>query len=222
MIIINLKIKLIMKHIKHFAFGLMGVAVLTVGLYACSNEDTTNMQQEESANTVRLKSGNDFEGGQIGLLENGIAVPLYDEVKVKASLIHNETFESIESIELAYGVNPDGNKEEAFVTIIGVEKATSQVVGIVVDLVIDGDKLIIPNPETNQQSFAAHSCTGSNCSYCQFDRNWFLGRIKGCKPCSRPGDDSLPSYCNHGTSSGGIVPIIQETSKVLVKSATGL
>jgi hypothetical protein len=209
-----------MRHIKHYALGLMGAALLTAGLYSCSNEESTNFQQEESSATVRLKSNNNFEGGPIAVIDNGVARPLYDEVSVKADLIAENVFESIESIELVYGINPDTNNEEAFLTVIGVDKTTSQVVAIVADLTIDGDKLIIENPDTHQQAFAANTCNGVNCRSCQFERTGFLGlRITGCKPCSSPNDDSLPSACNHSQTSGGGGGIIMKLVETLIKYA---
>jgi hypothetical protein len=172
-----------------------------------------------SDNPLLLKTNDVFRGGQIGVIQNGVAVPLYDDSDVKNALISDGVFSSIESIEIVYGINPDGNKEEAFVTLIGVEAASSTLVGIVADLTIDGNQLIIDNPEINPQPFATNTCTGTNCAWCEFDRSWFLGRIRGCKPCSRPGGDNGPATCNHSISTGGAMTVLKPMANTLVKNS---
>ncbi|OYQ48681.1 hypothetical protein CHU92_00555 [Flavobacterium cyanobacteriorum] len=207
-----------MKKMKFYALGIVSAALLTAGLYACSSE-TTDSPQEESSVNFQTKSRVGFTKEQIGEIRNGVAVPLYDEARVKADLITSGVFAQVESIELAYGINPTTNSGEAIVTIIGKEKATSPALAIVADLVIDGNRLFILNPETNQQAFAKHVCAGQNCGWCEFDRTWFLGRIRGCKPCSRVVDESKPSGCIHSQSSGGGMTIIKEASNILIKNA---
>ncbi|GGB65655.1 hypothetical protein GCM10007424_01980 [Flavobacterium suaedae] len=209
-----------MKQIKYYTLGLLSVALLTVGLYSCSNEDNSDIQNNEASKTVWNKSNDDVRGGLVAKIENGVAVALYDEKEAKDLLVDSGTFTDVESIELAYGLNPDTNQYEAFVTLIATEASTSMVVGIVADLTIEGDKLIIPNPETEYQAFAKHSCTPKNCSWCQFDRSWFLGRIKGCD-CNRAAEEGKPSSCLHGLNSGP-APGLPELVSTLTKLAAGI
>ncbi len=199
-----------MKKIKHYALGLLGAALVTAGIIACSSEEA-NTTQQEPATTSWNKSGSTFTGGPVATITNGKATLIHSEADIKASLIAKGVFTDIKSIEVAYGLNPDTKLQEAFVTIIGIETASAAPLAFVADLTINGNQLIIPNPADNQQAFATHTCTGNDCQWCEFDRTWFLGRIKGCKPCSR-GNGS----CNHGISSGGAGTIILDASKTLV------
>lgn len=197
-----------MKKIKNYALGLLSAGLLTLGLYACTNEDANGAQNEVPGLTPQTKSTNNFKEGAIAVIRNGIAVPLYNEADLKTELVTSGAYTDVESVELAYGLNPDTSQYEAFVTVIGTEAATAKVVGIVADLRIDGDKLIILNPETNQQAYASNSCDGTNCGWCQFDRSWFLGRIKGCKPCSRINDENKPASCDHKTTDSGLIALL--------------
>lgn len=204
-----------MKKIKHYALGLLGAALVTAGIIACSSEEANSTQQETAA-TAWNKSGSTFTGGPVATITNGVAALIHSEADIKASLIAKGIFTDVESVEVAYGLNPDTKLQEAFVTVIGKETASAAPLAIVADLTINGNQLIINNPSDNQQAFSTHTCIGTNCGWCQFDRTWFLGRIKGCKPCSRVIDKDSSSACNHSTSTGSAGTIILETSKTLI------
>lgn len=53
-----------MKKIKHFALGITGAALVTFGLYACSNDELQNSQQEnaEQNSAIQGKSTTTFYG----------------------------------------------------------------------------------------------------------------------------------------------------------------
>lgn len=189
-----------MKKIKHYALGLLGAALVTAGIIACSNEEA-NTTNSEIATTSWNKSGSSLTG-PVGKIVNGLAVPSYDEANVRAELIADGTFKTIYSIELAYEYNAVQKNYESFMTVIGQETASSPTVAIVADLIIDGNQLIIQNPENNQQAFRFHECLAQNCRSCDFKRaGGRFSRITGCKPCSVPEDSGTPA-CNHRTNNG--------------------
>lgn len=191
-----------MKRIKQYALGLLGVAVLTAGLYACSNEDTNSTQNQEALNFTT--KSDDFQGGVIATIKDGAAVLSYDEAQLKSELVTSGLFKSIESVELVYGYNPDNKKEESFLTVLGVEPVTGMSAAVVIDLIVDGGKgqILIPNPSDSPEAFSSNTCKGSNCKSCDFERSGFWGKIVGCKDCGGAGDPDKPAYCEHSRTSG--------------------
>jgi hypothetical protein len=192
-----------MKSIKYYALGLLSAAFLTVAITACSNEEPTNMQADQSSAAVPLKSGDEFTGGPVAKIVNGDAVPLYNADSLKVALVSTKFFSAVESIEVTYGVDPATNDTEAFMTIIGIEPGTSAMLVLVADLKLDGDQLLIPNPETNVQAFATHTCKSVNCSQCNFKKQGLFGRIVGCEPCGGAAIEGQPAGCEHSVTSGG-------------------
>ncbi len=191
-----------MKKIKYYALGLLSVALLTAGLYACSNEDAINMKKDESGRNLTTKSNDIFEGGKIATIVNGNAVPLYDEIEVKEGLVDDGLYIEVDSVEITYGLNTESKKYEAFITIIGKQAASSLVSATVGDLIIDGNNLNVPG-ENNLTTFATHTCAGQNCLSCEFERTGFFKRIVGCKACSKPSIEDKPASCNHSQTSDG-------------------
>lgn len=206
-----------MKKIKHYALGLLGAALVTVGIIACSSEEANTTQQETAA-TAWNKSGSNLTG-PVGQIVNGAAVPLYNEAQVKSALLADGTFTAIYDIELAYEYNAVQKKYESFMTVIGQETASSPTVAIVADLTINGNQLIILNPEDNQQAFRFHECIPQNCRSCDFQRaGGRFSRITGCKACSVPGNSAETPECNHRTNNGnsGAVQLVISLIKVLL------
>lgn len=207
-----------MKKIKHYVLGLLvATVVLLAGLYSCSNEET-GLQQKELNTTLLAKPGDDSEGTKVAIIEGEEVMPLYDEILLKEALVSEGIFVEIESIDLDYGFDPEKDKYEAFLTIIGKDKDDFSLVAFQAELIIDGDELFIMNPETSPSGlFNTHNCIGQNCRKCAYERSGFLGlKIVGCKPCGAVNDSEQPGYCNHSINGGNIAgPIVKE----IVKSA---
>lgn len=104
---------------KKIVLGAAGAALITVGLFSCSNEENQNPQQQEFKTTSHYDD--DFERAAIAVLDEGEAVPLYDEVSLGMALVSEGIFAEVESIDLDYYYNSEENQEEALLTIIGKE-----------------------------------------------------------------------------------------------------
>src|SRR5690606_4619550 len=111
-----------MKNFKKIALSFLGVAFIATGFVACSNDDTGELQQETTA-TMSVTSNEDFEKVAIATVEdNDVVTPLYDEAKLKESLVSEGFYAEVESIELEYYFNNDTKKQEAFFTIVAKSK----------------------------------------------------------------------------------------------------
>lgn len=204
-----------MKKIKHYALGLLSAVLVTAGLHACSNEEANNPQQKEFSTTVSAKSSDDFERGAVAVIEDGEAVPLYDETRLNITLVTEGFFAEIESIGLVYGFNPEVEEYEAFLTIVAKETVDLSLVAIEIDLIRDGGQLFIMNPEIVPHLFNKHSCIGYNCRSCAFTRRGFFRRITGCTSCQAVNEPSKPAGCNHSINGGGVsVELVKEFTKV--------
>lgn len=89
-----------MMKIKYLVLGVAGAALITVGLFSCSNEETNNSQHEESQ-TMTSKSSV-FEREAIATIVGSTAVPLYDETTLTTALLAEDVFAEVESIDLDY------------------------------------------------------------------------------------------------------------------------
>lgn len=188
-----------MKRIKLYALGLLSAGLLTVGLYACSNDDTGELQQETTA-TMSVNSNEDFEKVAMATVEdNDVVTPLYDEAKLKESLVSEGFYAEVESIELEYYFNNDTKKQEAFFTIVAKSKDDFMLEAFVADLVIDGGKIFMMNPNSAPTLFMNHKCEGSGCSSCDFTRDKWL-KITGCKCAVKTTEGGS---CDHTKTTGG-------------------
>src|SRR5690606_24932841 len=86
-----------MRKIKIFAFFILGAALVTIGLYSCSNDEVNSLQQEDSSITLSAKSNQEIEAIAIGNIENGNAIPLYNKDLLETNLVSKGLFAEIES-----------------------------------------------------------------------------------------------------------------------------
>src|SRR5690606_42085325 len=94
-----------MKKIKQIALSVLAMAFLVTSFIACSNDDTGELQQETTA-TMSVNSNEDFEKVAMATVEdNDVVTPLYDEAKLKESLVSEGFYAEVESIELEYYFN---------------------------------------------------------------------------------------------------------------------
>src|SRR5690554_4862462 len=186
----------------------IALAILVLGTFvfiACSDEGNT--VNSVDSNTTNFKISSELERTVVAVIVDNQAVPLYDEIILKEMFVNRGLFREVESIDLAYGFNPEIDEYEAFLTIIAEEEINSSLVAVAIqaDLIIDGGNLIIEDPEIQPIAFAKHSCTPDNCRKCAFERSGFLGlRIDGCKECGAVNNPEKGGYCNHGINGGGV------------------
>lgn len=176
-----------------------GAALITVGLFSCSNEETNSPQQENTEqnlrfnNTVNSSIPPREDGIPVGIItEDGTATFAYNPTDVINGILAqaNPIFVEIESI----GIN------DTHLTIIGKDGDDFSLLGFQAELINDGGFLYYPEPDIAPITvFATHSCAGVNCTGCSFNEN-NKGSIIGCN-CSGKGDDNQPGgYCNHSTT----------------------
>ena len=82
-----------MSKIKHFVLGILGVVLITAGLFSCNNKEQGKFDRKAVATT-----------------KGDVATPLYDEDAVKTTLVSEGLFTEVESVVLIYGFNSDENK----------------------------------------------------------------------------------------------------------------
>jgi len=204
-----------MRKIKIFAFSILGAALVTIGLYSCSNDEVNSLQQEDSSITLSAKSNQEIEAIAIGNIENGNAIPLYNKDLLETNLVSKGLFAEIESIDLDYGYDSENNQHIAFFTIIGKNTSDFSLESFQAELVVDGNFLIIPDPTTPDlpvTTFAKHSCNGKNCRKCSFERTGIFGwRIVGCNPCGAVNEEGKPGGCDHNLGGGATtIEIVKE------------
>lgn len=204
-----------MKKIKHFALGIIGVALVTFGLYACSNDEVNNPKQEDSSITLSAKSNQEIEATTIGNIESGTAIPLYNKDLLETNLVSKGLFAEIESIDLDYGYDSENNQHIAFFTIIGKNTSDFSLEAFQAELIVDENILIMPDPNDPDlpvTTFAKHSCNGKNCRKCLFERTGIFGlRIVGCNPCGAVNEEGKPSGCDHNIGGGATtIEIVKE------------
>ena len=172
-----------MKRIKLYALGLLSAGLLTVGLYACSNDDRDNSRQESEQlqNTVFSAETNI----KIGRIEKGKVKAFFNPEDFKREFLKYDLLEEIESVELS----------ENYLTIIGKDKQDFSLVALQVKLEKVGSDLYFPSFEDATQVLTTNKCSGNSCSSCDFTRNE-KKEITGCK-CDSTGT------CNHTKTDEG-------------------
>ncbi len=193
-----------MKTLKLKFIALAILVLGTFGFIACSDEGNT--VNSVDSNTTNFKISNELERDVVAVIVDNQAVPLYDEIILKEMFVNRGLFREVKSIDLVYGFNSEEDNYEAFLTIVAKEEINSSLVAVAIeaDLILDGDHLIIGDPEVKPYLFTKHECKGYNCLSCTFKREGFLGlRIVGCNPCGGANQPEEPSGCNHSSSSGG-------------------
>lgn len=185
-----------MSKIKHFVLGIVGVVLITAGLFSCNNKEQGK-----------------FDRKAVATINGDVATPLYDEDAVKTTLVSEGLFTEVESVVLVYGFNSDENKNYALLTIIG--KNTSDLLqAFEAKLMVNNDKLIMVNPAIDSDLFTIHTCDNVNCNICDFATDQWQ-RITGCKSCAA--DDLIEqdqtAFCNHSISTGnsGVISRISNT-----------
>lgn len=170
---------------------------------SCSG-DKENLNPNSNESDLLFR--NSFERFVIGKVIDGQPNPIVDFDEIEKKFIDDSIFINVESIKLEYGYNTQLSKYEAYLTIIADEEIDNSMVSVAfqVELVIEGDDLVVENPDFQPSLFNKHSCTGLNCRTCMFERGGFLGlKIIGCLPCANVNDVEKPGYCNHSINGGG-------------------
>lgn len=197
-----------MKKLKQLVLGMLSATFLTVGLFACSNDEVNNMQNETTDITTELKTktGSDV---LIAQDQSGSTTPvfLFDSNLMKRDLVSQGIFAEVESIEIG----------ENLLTIIGKNINTFDLVAFQVELVKIGDKYYFPNPDNPNlpiTTFASHECNGVDCSSCAFEyalkpNGKPSGKIIGCK-CNVVG------ICNHKITDKDQSDKNKETAKTFI------
>lgn len=197
-----------MKRLKQFALGILGTAFLSVGLFACSNEDTNNLSQDtnELATEFKSKTNEDVAIAQDQPGQNSVKL-LFDSNQMKKDLVDEGIFAEVESIDVGEGL----------FTIIGKNTNTYELVAFQVELLKIGDKYYFPNPnnpDLPNTTFAKHKCTGVNCSSCSFTRKGgSLSKITGCA-CN---DEKEDSKCNHEISGQDVSDSVKDAIDTAIK-----
>ncbi|MDQ8015125.1 MAG: hypothetical protein REI96_21950 [Flavobacterium nitrogenifigens] len=204
-----------MNKLKKITLGIIGATLVTVGIFACSNDELNSPIHNELSNTLSAKSTQEIEKTVIGNIKTGIATPLYNKDLLKTNLISKGLFAEIESIDLDYGYDSENNQHVAFFTIIGKNASNFSLEAFQAELIVDGNILIMPDPTTPDlpvTTFAKHSCNGKNCRKCSFERTGFLGlRIVGCNPCGAVNEPGKPGGCDHNLGGGATtIEIVKE------------
>lgn len=197
----------IMKKIKIFAFSILCAALVTVGLYACSNDEANKPHEENIEQTSNLQNKEDgsFEIGTVD--KNGIPQFSIDKEKFAIEILKDDLLAEIESIEI----------DDTYLTIIGKDKKDFSLVAFQAKLINDGSTLYFPNPNTSDlTTFSADTCAGTNCSSCAFTRkNGDKGAITGCN-CGSKIDPEKPGGCNHTTTSDSLSDKVKKWVDMLV------
>ncbi|MDQ8015306.1 MAG: hypothetical protein REI96_22860 [Flavobacterium nitrogenifigens] len=199
----------IIKKIKIFAFSILCAALVTVGLYACSNDEANKPHQEniEQISNLQNKEDGSFEIGTVD--KNGIPQFSIDKEKFASEILKDDLLAEIESIEI----------DDTYLTIIGKDKKDFSLVYFQAKLTKDGSTLYFPNPENSDlmTTFNTNTCAGSNCTGCTFKKQ--DGKIVGCD-CSGTGDSSgdKVGYCNHSVTDEGLSVKIRKWVEVVLKA----
>ena len=176
-------------------------------MYSCSNEEIKNSQQEEFNKNHSAKAT--FDRVALANIDGSTAIPLYNEIDLKAALVSEGFYDIVESVDVDYGFNEAENENEAYFTVVGSKDDKS--VAYQVELVIEGGEIFITNPEITPYFFNKHTCAGSGCSSCAFVKaNWL--KITGCT-CNEPAIEG--GYCNHTKSQDLVGGAIQFVSLVI-------
>src|SRR5690606_32655260 len=87
-----------MKNFKKITLGLLGAAILSLGLYACSNDETTNSKQENSEqnNTIQRKTGTSVLTAR--QVTESDATSISDSKQLKIGLVEEALCTEVESI----------------------------------------------------------------------------------------------------------------------------
>lgn len=193
-----------MRNFKTITLGILGAALLSFGLYACSNDESANTKQEnsEQINALQSKSGSDkLIARQVS---EGDAILLFDSKQLKLDLVKEGLFAEVESIEVG----------ENLLTIIGKDVKDFSLNAFQTELTRKGNELYFPNPNNPDlpiTTFAKHTCAGNNCSSCDFTRKGgSLSKITGCK-CNGGGS------CNHTKSGQDVADTVKDVLQIAVK-----
>ncbi|RRA95410.1 hypothetical protein [Paenimyroides viscosum] len=205
-----------MKKFKIFAFSILGAALVTIGLYSCSNEETLNSNQDDSEQIANLQSRSDGDA-LIAHIDGANLVPQIDLYEFESELISSLIFEEIESIEIVSDLNPETNEYESYLNIIGKNPVNYSLTAFQTELIKDGNYLYFPDPETPElpiTTFATHECDGNGCSSCSFvyeiKSNGKKGKITGCD-CNDTGS------CDHKVTDKDQADKNKDTAKTVLE-----
>lgn len=160
------------------------------------------MVKEETNDVSLLNRGeSNLKIGTIN--KDNTIIYLFDKNTLEINLKLKDFFSEIESIKIDYGVDNILNKKEAYLTIIGKDPNDFTALAFQAELFVIDDDLYIGNPNTQPQTFAKHSCKGTNCRSCLFKRAGFLNlKVVGCLPCTKPNNTDKESACDHSLNGG--------------------
>ena len=199
-----------MRNIKNLAFSVLSAALVTIGLFACSSDETNNKQENSYQNALNIQSKTETDYKIAEITTNNEAKFTINIERFKSLLISQKMFAEIESIEI----------DTDYLTIIGKDINDFSLVAFQAKLIKNGNNLYFPaitNP--SPQTFFADTCAGTNCSSCSFIKN--NGKITGCN-CGAKIDTDKPGGCNHTTTQDGVwdkikkwLDIIKNTLEIL-------
>jgi len=189
-----------MKNFKKITLGVLGAALLALGLYSCNNDESKdlNSQNTESMNSSAQArpTGGYFKFGEI---VNGKFVSLVDLNAIKSEMLTIGVFAEIESVEI----------NENYLTIIGKDVDSFNLIAFQAKFTKIGSDVLLPNAAYSPLFAETHSCAGNGCSSCAFikDEN---GKTIGCD-CKAGG-----GTCNHSVTDDGKNPDITDKPKTKI------
>src|SRR5690606_13992355 len=148
---------------------------------------------------VACKHKESLDRVAVATMVNDEVQPLFDTDDLKKNLIADGFYTKVEDIQLGHFYNPEQNEQEAFFTIFAKSKDDFMLEAFVADLVIDGGKIFMMNPNSAPTLFMNHKCEGSGCSSCDFTRDKWL-KITGCKCAVKTTEGGS---CDHTKTTGG-------------------
>lgn len=144
------------------------MAVLALGVLACSNDDSGSPQQEVRTQNSIMSTN---EGNtKVGEIVEGRVVPLFKPADFKREFLKYDLMAEVESVEI----------NEHFLTIIGKDKRDFSLVSFQIRLEKVNSDLYFPSSGDAMQVLTTNKCTGNSCSSCDFTKDKD-GKITGCK-----------------------------------------
>lgn len=167
-------------------------------LTACNKEnevgtaETISDIKYESAQIMNVDLQNSPLLASVGT--DGVITEYFSEQAILSWMVQEEGFTSADIASIEYGYNTETSSYEAYFTVIGMRNGIAE--AYQAELVIDNNNFYLPG---NSELMSKHTCAGSPCSSCDFERGGFLGmRIEGCV-CNSQSN----GVCNHTKSGGG-------------------
>ena len=189
-----------MKNFKKITLGILGAALLALGLYSCNNDESKDLKTQNTEllnNPVQARlTGGYFKFGEI---VNGKFVSLVDLNAIKTEMLNEGLFSEIESVEI----------NENYLTIIGKDVDSFNLVAFQAKFTKIGSDVLLQNSEYSPLVAQTHSCAGNGCSSCAFIED-DKGKKIGCE-CKAGG-----GTCDHSVTDDGKNPDITDKPKTKI------